>query len=180
MKKNLLILIALLFGFQIVLAQTNVTGTVNDASTGHPIPGVTVRVKGSTTGASTNTGGVFSISAPSSGELVFSYTGYKTLTVAINGRTSINVTLTNDINQLNEVVLIGTRSAGRVKLETAVPIDVVNVSKAATTTGRLDLTDILNYAAPSFNYNKQSALTVPTMWNWVPCAGLARTKRWYW
>lgn len=122
----------------------------------NPSPGVTVRVKGSTTGASTNSGGVYTISAPSTGELVFSYTGYKTLTVAINGRTSIDVTLTNDINQLNEVVLIGTRSAGRVKLETAVPIDVVNVSKAATTTGRLDLTDILNYAAPSFNYNKQS------------------------
>ncbi|TSD63295.1 TonB-dependent receptor [Inquilinus sp. KBS0705] len=158
MKKNLLFIIALLFAItQIVSAQTStVTGTVTDASTSLPMPGVSVRIKGGTVGSSTNAKGEYSLSAPATADLVFTYTGYKALTVSIGGRSTIDVTLSSDVNQLNEVVAIGTRSAGRVKLETAVPVDVVNIGKAATTTGRLDLTDILNYSAPSFNYNKQS------------------------
>jgi iron complex outermembrane receptor protein len=158
MIKNLLLFITLfLLGTGIANAQkTTVTGTVTDAANKDPMAGVSVRVKGSNQGTSTNAKGQFSISAAASDEITISYTGYKPLTIAINGRTKIDVTLVSDVSQLNEVVLIGTRSAGRVKLETAVPVDVVNVSKAASTTGRLDLTDILNYSAPSFNYNKQS------------------------
>jgi iron complex outermembrane receptor protein len=157
MKKNLLFIALLFFITGTALAQkTTITGTVTGSIDNLTMPGVSVRVNGSTIGTSTNKDGYFSISAPSAAELVFSYTGYKTQTVPVSGKTVINVVLVSDISQLNEVVAIGTRSAGRVKLETAVPVDVVNVSKAAASTGRLDLTDILNYAAPSFNYNKQS------------------------
>ncbi|HMG08043.1 MAG TPA: TonB-dependent receptor plug domain-containing protein, partial [Mucilaginibacter sp.] len=158
MTKNLLLLIALfLLGTGIASAQkTTVTGTVTDAANKDSMAGVSVRVKGSNQGTTTNAKGQFSISAAASDEIIISYTGYKSLTIAINGRAKIDITLVSDVSQLNEVVLIGTRSAGRVKLETAVPVDVVNISKAASTTGRLDLTDILNYSAPSFNYNKQS------------------------
>ncbi|MDB5128544.1 TonB-dependent receptor [Mucilaginibacter sp.] len=155
MIKNLLIAIAFTCTGYIATAQT-VTGVVTDAVSSTPIAGVTVRVKGAAGGASTNQMGMYTINASSNAELIFTYTGYKALTVSISGRTNIDVSLTSDVNQLNEVVLIGTRSAGRVKLETAVPVDVVNISKASSNTGRLDLTDILNYAAPSFNYNKQS------------------------
>ncbi|MBB6107415.1 iron complex outermembrane recepter protein [Mucilaginibacter lappiensis] len=156
-KKLLLFIVLFLFGIEIASAQKKpVTGTVTDAAGGAPMAGVSVRVKGGNQGTSTNAKGQFSITAAASDEIVISYTGYKTLTIQVNGRSKIDVTLVNDVAQLNEVVLIGTRSAGRVKLETAVPVDVVNVSKAASTTGRMDLTDILNYSAPSFNYNKQS------------------------
>jgi iron complex outermembrane receptor protein len=155
MIKYLLIALAFMCTGYIATAQT-VTGVVIDAVSSAPIAGVTVRVKGAVGGASTNQKGVYTISASSTAELIFTYTGYKALTVSVSGRTNIDVTLTSDVNQLNEVVLIGTRSAGRVKLETAVPVDVVNITKASSNTGRLDLTDILNYAAPSFNYNKQS------------------------
>ncbi|OOQ58351.1 TonB-dependent receptor [Mucilaginibacter pedocola] len=156
MKKALLFF-ALLLGASAAFAQKiTVTGTVTSSTDNTTMPGVSVRVSGSTMGTSTNGSGQFSISAPAGAELIFSFTGYKTQTVAIAGKTTINVVLVSDIAQLNEVVAIGTRSAGRVKLETAVPVDVVSVTKAAANTGRLDLTDILNYTAPSFNYNRQS------------------------
>ncbi|HEY7162342.1 MAG TPA: TonB-dependent receptor plug domain-containing protein, partial [Acidobacteriota bacterium] len=58
--------------------------------------------------------------------------------------------------ELNQVVLVGTRRAGRVKMETPVPVDIVNVEQASMPTGKMDLTAVLNYAAPSLNYNKQT------------------------
>ncbi|MDN3547699.1 TonB-dependent receptor [Mucilaginibacter aquaedulcis] len=158
MIKNLLFLIILfLFSAEITFAQkTAITGTVTDAANKETMAGVSVRVKGGNQGTSTNAKGQFSISASANDELIISFTGYKPLTIAVSGRNKIDVTLVSDVSQLNEVVLIGTRSAGRVKLETAVPVDVVNLTKAASSTGRVDVTDILNYSAPSFNYNKQS------------------------
>ncbi|AMR31446.1 hypothetical protein A0256_08425 [Mucilaginibacter sp. PAMC 26640] len=157
MKKIYLLITLLFLSSSIVLAQNlTVTGTVTSSADNLPMPGVSVRVSGGTTGTSTDKNGKYRIAAATSADLSFSYTGFKPLTVSVNGRTAIDVTLVSETSQLNEVVLIGTRSAGRVKLETAVPVDVVNVSKAAQVTGRLDITDILNYAAPSFNYNKQS------------------------
>jgi iron complex outermembrane receptor protein len=158
MKKNLLLIITfLLMNAPVLLAQTGtVTGIVTDAGTNQPMVGVTVTVKGGNNSSVTSATGVYSIKATAANDIVFTYTGYKTLTVSVSGRSKINVSLASDITQLNEVVAIGTRSAGRVKLETAVPVDVVSMSKVAMNTGRLNLTDVLNYAAPSFNYNKQS------------------------
>jgi iron complex outermembrane receptor protein len=158
MKKPLLLLIVLLFlSSELTFAQKKtITGTVTDVATKETLIGVSVYIKGSKQGTSTNSGGQFSIEAVSTDQLVFSYTGYKPVTQLVGANTSFQISLESNPAQLDEVVLIGTRSAGRVKLETAVPVDIVNVSKTAATTGRLELTDILNYAAPSFNYNKQS------------------------
>ena len=158
MKKYLLLLITtMVFGGGIAFAQnTTVSGTVTDAATKEKLVGVTVMVKSTSNGTATNQNGEFSISAKATDVLVFRYTGYKSLEVPIAGKTHLDIQLESEVSQLNEVVLVGTRSAGRVKLETPVPVDVVNVGKSTLSTGRLDLTDMLNYAAPSFNYNKQS------------------------
>ena len=158
MKKHLLLFITILLcSSKFVFAQNiNVKGTVSDAATKEKLIGVTVIVKGTTRGTTTDANGQFSISASPNDVLVIKYTGYKKIEISVSGQTSLTILLENDVSQLNEVVLVGTRSAGRVKLETPVPVDVVNVAKNAAVTGRLDLTDILNYAAPSFNYNKQS------------------------
>ena len=86
-------------------AQTTVTGTVSDGA--GPIPGVNVVLKGTTTGTSTDFDGNYSINAPSSGVLVFSYLGYKTQEVQINNQKQINVSLEDDLQSLSEVVVIG-------------------------------------------------------------------------
>src|SRR5207237_3052390 len=58
--------------------------------------------------------------------------------------------------ELGQIVMVGTRTTGRIKTETPVPVDVLPIAQAAMPTARMDLTSILNFAAPSFNYNKQS------------------------
>ena len=81
--------------------------------------------------------------------------GYATQTVAAN-TADLKISLEPVITELGQLVLVGTRRAGRVKVETPVPVDVINIGQATLPTARMDITSVLNYAAPSFNYNKQS------------------------
>ena len=88
--------------------------------------------------------------------LIFSFVGFSEQQVTVGSSNTINVTLTSTVSDLGQVVMIGTRSAGRIKTESAVPVDIININQAGTPTARMDLTSVLNYSAPSFNYNKQS------------------------
>lgn len=96
-----------------LFAQTNVSGTVTDVANALPLPGVNVLVKGTTTGASTDFDGNYTIALNVGDVVVFSYLGYKTLEVAYNGGSTLNVTLTEDAAQLDEVVLIGYGSTSK-------------------------------------------------------------------
>ncbi|MFM8962404.1 MAG: TonB-dependent receptor plug domain-containing protein, partial [Sphingomonadales bacterium] len=68
----------------------------------------------------------------------------------------MKVVLNAATTDLQDVILVGSRGSGRAKLESPVPVDVIKISEVAINTARMDLTSSLNYAAPSFNYNKQS------------------------
>ena len=99
----------LLFGtficFSAVSAQT-VSGTVTDSS--GPLPGASVVVKGTTIGTQTDFDGNYTLDGvDSSATMLYSYIGYATQEVAVNGRSAINVTLLEDACQLEEVVVIG-------------------------------------------------------------------------
>lgn len=89
------------------MAQSVVTGKVTSADDGTPLPGVTVTVKGTTNGVLTNTSGDYRISLPANGTLVFSFVGYLTQEVAVNGRSEINIALVTDTKSLGEVVVTG-------------------------------------------------------------------------
>uniref|UniRef100_F4C224 TonB-dependent receptor plug n=1 Tax=Sphingobacterium sp. (strain 21) TaxID=743722 RepID=F4C224_SPHS2 len=84
-------------------AQKAVTGTVSDAQ--GPLPGVTVRVKGTSRAASTDAKGNFSIQATSGETLTFSMIGYITQEIAITNQSSLTVSMQNDENALEEVVV---------------------------------------------------------------------------
>ena len=101
--KSLIITVAFLC-FGLIQAQ-EVTGTVSDAN--GPLPGANVLVKGTTTGTQTDFDGNYTISADSDATLVFSYVGYLTKEMAVNGQSSINVTMEEDAEALEEVVVIG-------------------------------------------------------------------------
>ena len=88
------------------MAQSTIKGTVNDEA-GEPVIGATVKVKGANTGAITDFNGDFSIQASSNATLVFSYVGYVTQEVAVAGKNNIQVTMVEDNNTLNDVVVIG-------------------------------------------------------------------------
>lgn len=87
-------------------AQT-ITGVVTDGTTGEPLIGASVMVPGTTTGTITDLDGFYSINPGDAKVLEFSCIGLKTETVQINGRTVINITLTEDTNFLEETVVIG-------------------------------------------------------------------------
>jgi TonB-linked SusC/RagA family outer membrane protein len=84
-----------------------VTGIVSD-NFGNPLPGVSITIKGTTSGVVTNANGKYSITVPS-GEstLVFSFIGFVTQELTVNNQNIINVTLLEDIQQVEEVVVIG-------------------------------------------------------------------------
>lgn len=136
--------------------QQKITGKVTDATTGQPLEGVTVRLKQASKGTLTNKEGFYSIEAKGSDVLEISAVGYVTLTTSVNARTQVDIQLVSSISELNQVVLVGSRAGGRAKTETAVPVDVIPLSAASQPTAKTDLTAVLNMAAPSFNYNKQS------------------------
>jgi len=99
--------------------QSTVSGTVSDVN-GVPLPGASVVVKGTTTGAVADFDGNYSIQAPSDGTLIFSYVGFSSQEVAINGRTSINVSLAIDAGLLDEVVVVGYGSQKRGEVTAAI------------------------------------------------------------
>lgn len=87
-----------------VFAQT-ITGTVTSSPDGQPLPGVSVLVKGSTNGTSTDASGKYSISAANGSALVFSFIGYKSQEVLVGGRSVIDLAMVEDASQLQEVVV---------------------------------------------------------------------------
>ena len=88
------------------MAQSVVKGTVNDEA-GEPIIGASVKVQGTKAGGITDFNGNFSVEADANSTLVISYIGYTTATIKVNGRNNIVVSLKEDAQTLNDVVVIG-------------------------------------------------------------------------
>lgn len=110
MKKNLLLFIYSLCFFLLstgyASAQGTVTGTVKD-NTG-TLPGVSVQIKGTTQGTITDVDGKFSINAPEANTvLVFSFIGYASQEIPVLGQKTLEVTLTQDAQNLSEFVVVG-------------------------------------------------------------------------
>lgn len=106
MKHLLLIVAALLLSIPTMFAQQTVSGTITDGSSGEPLVGVTVLIKGTTSGAISDENGRYAVEISSSSDsLQFSYLGYETLAIAIDGRRKISVDLTSSSIALNEVVI---------------------------------------------------------------------------
>lgn len=107
MTKLLLLLSGLFMASAIFAQQRTLTGTVTDASTGYPLPGATVIIKGTTSGTATNVTGVFEIYGKSGDILVVSFIGYETTEQVINDQNEINFQLNPSTLSVDEVVVIG-------------------------------------------------------------------------
>ena len=152
--KNILIFTLLLFS-HFTMGQITVSGTISDENQ-EPLIGATVSVKGTGNGTSTDLDGRYSLSvADNNATLIFSYIGYTSQEIPLNGRTSLNVVMTTGL-ALDEIVFIGSRAGGRTKLTTAVPVDVIDVSELIKSSPQVNLNQILNYVAPSFTSNVQN------------------------
>ena len=106
---------------QISFAQVkSITGTVSETS--GPIPGVSILVKGTNSGTETDFDGKYSIKAKSGDVLIFSYLGYKTVERTIGTSNTINATLSQDSNSLDEVVVVAYGTQSRASLTGSVSV----------------------------------------------------------
>ena len=134
--------------------QITISGTVTD-DTGAPLPGANVVEKGTTNGTQTDFDGNFTITANTNSVLVFSYIGFSTQEISVDGQTNINVSLQEDTSRLDEVVVLGyatqtrgdlTGSVASVDLSEAIKAPIVNAAEALE--GRVTGVSIINNGAP--------------------------------
>jgi len=137
-------------------AQGTVSGTVTEASTGNPLPGANVIVKGTTNGTTTDFDGNFNINIDAfPTTLVVSSVGFTTQEINVDSAQNISVALQDGV-ALDEIVLLGSRNTGRTVIDTPVPVDVIDVVELATQGPQTTVNEILNYVAPSFTSTTQT------------------------
>ena len=130
------LLLLAVFGAQMALAQgaSQVSGTIK-AADGNPASFANVTVKGTLTAVSADVDGNFLIEAAPDATLVFSGIGFKTLEVAVENRTAINVTMQEDAAQLDEVIVVGYGTQKKKDLTSAISVvDASQIQKRQSTT----------------------------------------------
>ena len=162
MKRTTILSIALmLFCSFIAQAQTaTVRGQVTDSNSGEGLIGATVIIQGTSTGGSTDVSGNYSFTAtPGTYTLNVTYIGYESVSrsVTLNvGDNKFDFSMAEGGTALSEILVTGTRNKNRSVTETAVPIDVISVEDIVKNAPQVEITQILNYVAPSFSSNKQT------------------------
>ncbi|MXZ59057.1 MAG: TonB-dependent receptor [Rhodothermaceae bacterium] len=136
-------------------AQVTVRGTVSDERTGEPMELVTVVIEGTSIGTTTSPEGTFELELRGTGDiLVFSFIGYVTqrITPPMDG-TELNVVLAPSIEDIEGLVVVGTRRLPRLVTDSAVPIDVIS-PRDLQSTASTDIDDILRSQIPSYNVQR--------------------------
>ncbi len=120
--KSKLVAIAMILICAIATAQQSVTGKVTDSKNGEGLPGVTVKVVGQNTGTITDFDGMYKliVDPESATVLSFTFIGMKALEVPMNGRSTIDVSMEEDVTQLGEVVVVGYGSTSKKLLSGAI------------------------------------------------------------
>ncbi|MDX5417567.1 MAG: von Willebrand factor type A domain-containing protein [Hymenobacteraceae bacterium] len=162
MKNHLFLLLALLLIGLTANAQGRmISGTVTDAGSGNALPGVSVLLKGTTSGTSTDQNGRYSISVPDDKTiLVFRFLGYTTQEVKVGKRQQVDVALQVDIKTLNEVVVTGYGVRGRVaglKTESK----AASVQMMASPTFSYSDAKMTPHNTENYNYIKESTFLDP-------------------
>ncbi len=152
MKKLALILFGLLSSWS--YSQQIVIGTVTDES-GTPIPYVNILEKGSQKGTTTDGQGKYTIAVDANATLIFSFIGFQTQEIEVGTQQQIDVVLTGG-EALKAIVVVGSRSPKRTATDTPVAIDIIDMQDIITKSGKIEINELLQYTAPSFNANKQS------------------------
>ncbi len=138
-----------------VLAQGTVTGTVTEASSGNPLPGANVIVKGTSNGTITDFDGKFSVSVDAfPATLIVSSVGFTAQEVSVASAQDISVSLQDGV-ALDEVILLGNRSKPRTILDSPVPIDNIGVQELKNS-GKPTIERMLTFTVPSFNSQNQA------------------------
>ena len=148
------LLVFLLLSVSVFAQSYEVKGTVTDNSN-QPLPGVSVVVKGTTTGTSTDFDGKYKLQVNNGDVLVFTFVGFEAYEATMDGSATVNVTMKSGV-ELDEVVVVGSRNPNRTATDTPVPVDIIDVSELTAQGPQVNLNQILNFVAPSFTSNTQT------------------------
>lgn len=157
LKINLTLFLIMLCG---QLFAQRITGKVTDIA-GVVIPGVSIQVVGANLGTSTDGNGLYNINFTAAGsyKIRVSYTGYQTSETTLqigNEVKTMDFKLQESKELLQSVAIIGSRSSKpRTNIESVVPVDVIS-TKEIKNFAQVDITQILNFVAPSFSSNRQT------------------------
>ena len=106
LKLTVAVMAMLVLSLSAYAQNLNVTGVVTDSSTGEGVPFAGVQIKGTTSGTVTDMDGIYSISVPSDGILVFSSIGYKDIEVPVAGKIKVDAVLYPDTEQIEETIVV--------------------------------------------------------------------------
>jgi len=156
MKTSLLIpLICLTASVSWAQSGRTVSGQILDAQ-GRPVIGATVVEKGTNNGTATAGDGRFTLrTRTEQAQLVVSSLGYATQEVSATGE-AVTVTLAEASTSLDAVQVVGSRSQNRSVTDSPSPVDLIDIREVTAKTGQLDVNQLLQFVAPSFNSNRQT------------------------
>lgn len=138
-----------------LFAQYTVSGRITDSS-GNPVANASVAEKGSSRGTVTDNNGYYRLNASrQNATLTITIVGFKTQELTASG-TEANVQLQTGDDILETITVVGSRSYGRSALNTPVPVDVIPIQRVINSVGQLDINQLLQFAVPSFNSNRQT------------------------
>ncbi len=153
MKKITLLL--LLLNVSILFAQKQISGVIKD-NTGATLPSVNIKEKGTSNGVSSDIDGSYKIKVKDGATLVISFVGFLDVEKKIGNSNKIDIILTAGGQELKEIQIVGSRNTKRTVVNSAVPIDIISMKELTTQSGKIEINQLLQYVAPSFNANKQS------------------------
>jgi len=145
----------IIFHLIVFAQQTTYTGTIIDEN-GKALQGATVAVKNTTTITLSTINGTFSINAEKGAYLEINFSGYKLMSILLGNDTTITVQMKVNTSDIEEVVVIGSRRLPRSKIESTVPVDVIDIKTIIAEVPQTTITDLLNTIAPSFNSTTQT------------------------
>lgn len=156
--KKIISLFLLLLAHIFVFAQGSIiSGSITGAE-GQPVAGATIVSLPSGKGTTSDAQGRFSFSVEATDtKLRVTAINYDAAETAIGQQQQFVISLAPSLVNLNEVVLVGTRASGRTRLNTVAPVDLFNVSRLQVVAPQNDVNQLLQYASPSFNSNRQSS-----------------------
>jgi iron complex outermembrane receptor protein len=158
--RNLFILLLAILGPITSFAQ-GIKGKITDGKNGSALPGVSILVQSTNNGTVTDADGNYTINiAEGSYNIVVSFIGYTPqiipAVVKAGATTTLNVSMAESSEVLSEIVVTGSRSGGRSRIDSPVPVDIIPVSQITNNVGQVDINQILTYIAPSFQSSRQT------------------------
>ncbi len=132
-----------------------IAGTIAGAD-GDPLVGAHVIERGTLNGTTTDDEGRYSLRYWNpEAVFIFNYVGFQRQEIAADGRSTLDVVLAEGVD-FGELVVVGSRSYDRSPTETTAPVDVIDVAAVTSTSGEIQIHQLLQYVAPAFNANRQS------------------------